>query len=72
MKRNEFIQLFEELSKIGSEVKEDHVVISSSVSDSFDLVSDCTFTIEVERAMTVRTEGIRTYKREQIKFRITK
>lgn len=72
MKRNEFIQLFEELSKIGTEIREDNVVMSSSISDTFDLISDSTFTIEVERAMTIRTEGVRAYKREQIKFKITK
>lgn len=72
MKRNEFTQLFEELSKIGSETRQDNVAMSSYISDTFALISDSTFTIEVERAMTVRTEGVRAYKREQIKFKITK
>lgn len=72
MKRTEFIQLFEELSEIGSGIKEDNIVMSSSISDTFDLISDRAFTIEVERAITVRTEGIRAYKREQIKFKVTK
>lgn len=72
MKRNEFIQLFEELSKIGVKSKNIETEIIPDVTDAFDLISEKEFSIEIERAMTLRTEGIRTFQRHQIKFIVTK
>lgn len=70
--KDNFNQLFDELSQIGINDKDTQGGPLSMPSDSFDLIDDKNFAIEVERTTSVKTEGIQTYRRECITFRITK
>lgn len=74
MKRDNSLNIFDDLSRIGksSSSKPGNVTISATETDAFELISEETFELHVHRPFKSRTEGYRGFRRSRITFQIKK